>query len=453
MIWITIIFLLFTSPVYAQFLPALSDGQGTVEAHRLFQELAYEEITSDTVMFGWEEALSHTDTKGTRTYYFPHNANGQMMDYGPDSYAIGDFLPKVQGFFWHSCGRGGQAGCWTKTGSGGSEMDFDASYKDFMLRRGWDNGIIPVISLDMYHPHATLRNAGSTGTEKCMDLDNCSADTQCNDGSSSSPISSVLSGGSSNAWFNGELDEIAAYLLNLQGDGIPVIIRPTWEMTQEVDWWSCRCNTATEHKNYFDYIVEYLRDTKGVHNALYMFSPQPHYNDVDNCDGISNINYQDYEPSTENFDIYNCEVYLQFVDNATNDRVLDAVGTEGTKATLRFWLRDCYDRGVSLDKISTIFEGTWDFGSQGTCPSNCEGVNDEYWTELWNDIIADPKLKNLAFVVVWWSPHWGMSRVRDGGVERYGSPNPGALYNDAQDLRKYATMDTVNVIRRKPRIF
>ena len=73
------------------------------------------------------------------------------------------------------------------------------------------------------------------------------------------------------------LDRCADFANNLKGtDGklIPIIFRPYHEHTQTWSWWGSKCTTEDEIIRFWKFTVEYLRDTKGVHNFIYAISPQ-----------------------------------------------------------------------------------------------------------------------------------------------------------------------------------
>ena len=73
------------------------------------------------------------------------------------------------------------------------------------------------------------------------------------------------------------LDRCAEFANSLKGsDGnlIPIIFRPYHEHTQTWSWWGSKCTTEDEFIRFWKFTVEYLRDTKGVHNFIYAISPQ-----------------------------------------------------------------------------------------------------------------------------------------------------------------------------------
>ena len=73
------------------------------------------------------------------------------------------------------------------------------------------------------------------------------------------------------------LDRLAVFALGLKasdGELVPIILRPYHEHTQSWSWWGSKCTTEQEFKDFWHFTIEYLRDTKGVHNFLYCISPQ-----------------------------------------------------------------------------------------------------------------------------------------------------------------------------------
>lgn len=73
------------------------------------------------------------------------------------------------------------------------------------------------------------------------------------------------------------LDRLSDFALGLKdskGRLIPVILRPFHEHTQSWSWWGSSCTTEEEFISLWRFTVNYLRDTRGVHNFLYAISPQ-----------------------------------------------------------------------------------------------------------------------------------------------------------------------------------
>jgi mannan endo-1,4-beta-mannosidase len=89
-------------------------------------------------------------------------------------------------------------------------------------------------------------------------------------------VVAALPGGEFNLVYNSYLDQLAAWANDLKdenGKHIPVIFRILHENTGSWFWWGAEQSTPEQYQKLYQYTVEYLRDTKGVHNFLYAYSP------------------------------------------------------------------------------------------------------------------------------------------------------------------------------------
>ena len=89
-------------------------------------------------------------------------------------------------------------------------------------------------------------------------------------------VVAALPGGEFNSVYNGYLDQLADWANNLKDDNgtlIPVIFRILHENTGSWFWWGAEQSTPEQYKKLYQYTVEYLRDTKGVNNFLFAYSP------------------------------------------------------------------------------------------------------------------------------------------------------------------------------------
>lgn len=91
---------------------------------------------------------------------------------------------------------------------------------------------------------------------------------------------SILPGGEKHEWYKAKLDKVASVFNNLKGKNgelIPVIFRPFHEYDGSWFWWGADFCTAEEYKTAFKFTVDYLKNTKGVHNVLYSLAPDNSY--------------------------------------------------------------------------------------------------------------------------------------------------------------------------------
>ncbi|MDR1707290.1 MAG: glycoside hydrolase family 26 protein [Prevotella sp.] len=122
----------------------------------------------------------------------------------------------------------------------------------------------------------------------CAHLNNPLTGGDSWDNSSKDVVKEILKDGSeTNIKFKLWLDRLADFALNLKGqDGklIPILFRPFHEHTQSWSWWGSSCTTQDEFIALWKFTVNYLRDTKGVHNFIYAISPQ-----IDSVQGEDNF--------------------------------------------------------------------------------------------------------------------------------------------------------------------
>ena len=69
------------------------------------------------------------------------------------------------------------------------------------------------------------------------------------------------------------LDLIADYAKAVEGDGITILFRPFHENTGSWFWWGAAFCDEQAYINLFRYTVDYMKETKGVHNMLYVYGP------------------------------------------------------------------------------------------------------------------------------------------------------------------------------------
>ncbi len=96
---------------------------------------------------------------------------------------------------------------------------------------------------------------------------------------------SILPGGTNHEWYKKKLDKVASVFLSLKGANgelIPIIFRPFHEFDGSWFWWGANFCSADDYKKAYQFTVDYLKNTKGVHNVLYAFSPDNSYTTAEN---------------------------------------------------------------------------------------------------------------------------------------------------------------------------
>jgi mannan endo-1,4-beta-mannosidase len=197
-------------------------------------------------------------------------------------------------------------------------------------------------------------------------------------------VTAILPGGPKHADLNAYLDTIATLAdetRDADGHLIPIVFRPWHENSGSWFWWGAAHATAGEFVELWRYTVEYLRDTKGVSNFLYAYSPGGGFGGVD-------------------------DVYLR---TYPGDAYVDVLGYDSydasTTADNSAWLTGVVqDLGMIADladargKVSAFTE----FGlANGALKPNGENLNLAWYTELLDAIHADPRASRSAYMPTW----------------------------------------------------
>ena len=124
---------------------------------------------------------------------------------------------------------------------------------------------------------------------------------------------SILAGGTRHEWFKEKLDQVAAFSSKLKGpkgELIPFIFRPFHEFDGSWFWWGADFCTPEEYKTAYKFTVDYLKNTKGVHNILYAFSPDRTY--------LTSTDYLSRYPGDNYVDVLGMDNYGDFDNQGTS---------------------------------------------------------------------------------------------------------------------------------------
>ena len=95
-------------------------------------------------------------------------------------------------------------------------------------------------------------------------------------------VKHIIPGGSHNEKYKTILKTVADVALSTRGsDGklVPMIFRPYHEFDGDWFWWGRSHSTIDEFKTLWKFTISYLRDSLGVHNFIYAFSPDNRFTD------------------------------------------------------------------------------------------------------------------------------------------------------------------------------
>jgi mannan endo-1,4-beta-mannosidase len=88
-------------------------------------------------------------------------------------------------------------------------------------------------------------------------------------------VSQIIPGGKYHQKYISYLNKVAAFLNDLRGphhELIPILFRPFHEQTGSWFWWGENHCSAADYKALWRFTVNYLRNTKKLHNLLFVFS-------------------------------------------------------------------------------------------------------------------------------------------------------------------------------------
>lgn len=124
-----------------------------------------------------------------------------------------------------------------------------------------------IVTLSAHMPNFSLVKKSGSGDKSWQQYD-FSGYTPNN--TTGDVMNNLLPGGKYNAKYTAYLDMIADYASQVKGT---VLFRPFHENTGSWFWWGKAYCEAETYKSVWRYTVEYLRDTKNVHNFIYVYSP------------------------------------------------------------------------------------------------------------------------------------------------------------------------------------
>lgn len=124
---------------------------------------------------------------------------------------------------------------------------------------------------------------------------------------------SILPGEVNHNWYKLKLDKVASVLSNLKDSNnklIPVIFRPFHEFDGSWFWWGANYCSPNEYKTVFQFTVDYLKNTKNIHNVLYSFAPDNTY--------TTSSSYLSRYPGDGYVDVLGMDNYGDFNNQGTN---------------------------------------------------------------------------------------------------------------------------------------
>ncbi|MEM7658766.1 MAG: glycosyl hydrolase [Bacteroidota bacterium] len=187
-------------------------------------------------------------------------------------------------------------------------------------------------------------------------------------------VREILPEGKHHQDFLQKLDHFAAFVDELQVGWlkkkvIPIIFRPFHEHTGGWFWWGKSHCTPEEYRALWQFTVHYLRDTKGLHNLIWCYSPDI----VDSEEA-----YLEYYPGDEYVDILGLDDYHDF-----------RAGQDPSKLQQR--LEMLVGLAKAKQKVAALSETGLESIPQA-----------DWWTRSFSpNFLHDSPASNIAYVMVW----------------------------------------------------
>ncbi len=179
-------------------------------------------------------------------------------------------------------------------------------------------------------------------------------------------VPEVLPGGSYHKVFDSTLERVADFAKSLVSNGVsvPIIFRPWHEADGNWFWWGAGHCTPSQYKELYQYTVTFLRDSMGVHNFLYEWSPGPYTSEA----AMNNL-----YPGDDYVDIIGCDNYFKSVD-----------------ATVTQSLKLISDYAKKHNKVAALAETGLD-----------KITNKNWYTQVLLKALQSSKMQ-LAYTMVWY---------------------------------------------------
>ncbi|MBC7886445.1 MAG: beta-mannosidase [Ferruginibacter sp.] len=183
----------------------------------------------------------------------------------------------------------------------------------------------------------------------------------------------IIPGGLQHEKYKSILRSIGEFVKTVKGDdgkAVPMIFRPFHEFDGDWFWWGKSHCTAEEFTSLWKFTVTYLRDSVGVHNFIYAFSPDCKFN--------TEAEYLERYPGNEWVDMVGMDNYADFGRDGKYN--LDS-------GIMKLTIVSGYAK--KANKLAAFTE------------TGLESIpNTSWWTETLLKALKSKKMR-LAYVLVW----------------------------------------------------
>ncbi len=197
-------------------------------------------------------------------------------------------------------------------------------------------------------------------------------------------VQRIMPGQDLNYLYTDYLDLIADYAKSVEGDGITILFRPFHENTGSWFWWGAAFCDEQAYINLFRYTVDYMKETKGVHNMLYVYGP-----------GSEAANVGEYSaryPGNDYVDMIGYDLYHSGPTQASEPGYLQSISKQNRI------LRDFAEKNNKLYAITET--GVADKNEQGKDIALKQTGNEvmDWYMQLLDQITKDG---GISYFLVW----------------------------------------------------
>jgi mannan endo-1,4-beta-mannosidase len=255
---------------------------------------------------------------------------------------------------------------------------------------------------------ATIAKASDMGVICCLSFHENNPVTGGNYSDTKLNADDILPGGAYHAAYEAQWSKAADAIVRLvrsDGTPVPVLLRPMHENSDSWFWWGTKIPND-KYIALWKWIVTYLRDTRGLHNILYVFNS-----------GMvtSETQFLARWPGDDYVDVASCDVYMT-----------DVASAAALTAPLAVTIKVAEEKGIpaALAEVGCNATG----GMAGTKLAN-------WWTSKVLTPLRDAdQFRHIAYIMGW--ANWGLSQ--------YHIPYPGE--KNAADFTTYLRSDEIYLL-------
>ena len=210
-------------------------------------------------------------------------------------------------------------------------------------------------------------------------------------------VSTMLTGGTNHTLYLDKLKKLAAFaksMRNDKGQSIPILFRPYHEQSGSWFWWGKGNCTPQEYVDLWQQTANYLKDTLGVHNFIYVISP-------DAQQYSTKAQYMNIYPGDSYIDVFGLDFYFGSGEQSEINRFSERVS----------WISEF---AVEKNKVAAVAEVGDRYLWEANGAPDALVINNWY-TRCFLGGIKNATTNKIAYGATW----------RNGSITHHFAPYPG----------------------------